>query len=244
MNLKFWFFGKGAVSRQQHDKTTQPEQTDVASKPIVATLSEEDRELLKSQHEQVMDKLNEEKQQQMTAAEIVELRKTRMQAMTKVLYGIIVLTLAVPYGIMHDMFNIETLPIAAFLATISITSLSTVLGYILREAECITPLQLNDEIANQTESAYKNVWRWIPCSIVIATALCLGHLYITVNTAKIGTVAVWIIGLGCIWNAIHILFEIFKHKIITNPWYQLCYKTAQTIEIYTFITLFLIKTII
>lgn len=59
MNLKFWFFGKGTISRQQHDKTTQPEQTDVASKPIVVTLSEEDRELLKSQHEQVMDKLHE-----------------------------------------------------------------------------------------------------------------------------------------------------------------------------------------
>ena len=180
----------------------------------------------------------------MTAAETVELRKTRMQAMTKVLYGVIVLTLAFPYGIMHDMFNVETIPIAAFLATISITSLIAVLGYILREAECITPLQLNDEIANQTESAYKNVWRWIPCSVIIATALCLGHLYITVDATKVGIAAGWIIGLGCLWNAIHIPLEIFKHKIITNQWYQLCYKTAQTIEIYTFITLFLIKTIV
>jgi hypothetical protein len=73
MSWKFWFFGKASgnsKSIHNHDTTASKE----AAQPmqIVTTLSNEDKTMFKSQHEQVMAKLNEQHIPAPSAQEIAD----------------------------------------------------------------------------------------------------------------------------------------------------------------------------
>lgn len=255
MNWKFWFFGKAAgAGRPARERTAAPAQPAAQPMHIITTLSDEDRAMFKSQHEQVMNKLNEEKPPQMSPAEIIAIRKARMQEVTKILLCFAVACCLVPYWMTTGMLTVEIIPFAAFIGTASISGLTMIASYLLRDAECITVLQQNQEDAQETEFSYKAIWRNLPCFIFVAFICLAVHMVaITFGATESITESGKLTWLNVVIYMIMVIYSIFEVIYII----QLVRKTyhadskfnaiispiVRVIWGYAFLTLFLSSTI-
>jgi hypothetical protein len=256
MNWRFWFFGKAAgTGNPTREHAAAPKQPASHPTQIIATLSDEDRAMFKSQHEQVMTKLNEEKPPQMSPAESIAIRKARMQEVTKILLCFAVACCLVPYWMTTDTLTVEVIPFAAFIGTASMSGLAMIVSYLLRDAECITILQQNPEDAQEAEFSYKAIWRNLPCFIFVAFGCLVVHMIaiafdITTKPIIQSTALTWLNGviylimvIYSICEVVHIVQLFGKAYHANSKFNSLVCPIVRVIWGYAFLTLFLSSTI-
>lgn len=88
-----------------------------------------------------------------------ELREKRLKLVYKILYVVAAIWIAIFLGISQiDLKNSE-IPIYAFLLSVSSMVIIQIIKYAIMEFRCMKIVgQLNEELMNQTESRYENIW--------------------------------------------------------------------------------------
>lgn len=251
MNWKFWFFGKAAGnSKPAHNHDTTVTKTAAQPTQIVATLSEEDKAMFKLQHEQVLSKIDEAKHPNTNHVDAIEIRKARMHEMTKILLCFAAACCVVPHWMTTGTLTAEIIPFAAFIGTASITGLTMIASYLLRDAECIVILQPDQEDVNETEFSYRVIWRNLPCFIFLAFICLTVHMIAiacgATNPILESKTLTWInltiyiiMGIYSVVESIRIVQLFLKTYRSDSKFSAIICPVARVIWGYAFLTLFL-----
>lgn len=248
MNWRFWFFGKAAgTGNPTREHAAAPKQPASHPTQIIVTLSDEDRTMFKSQHEQVMTKLNEKMQPENppTLLDVMTIRKDRIKEMTKILLCFGITCLLVPYWMTTNTITPDMIPFATFIGTASICGFAMILSYFIKDAECFMPTEPSNEEKTPAECAYKAIWHNLPAFIFIAFLCCFIHLIAIaqeVDIAHLQNVLYLIMTIYSIIEIINSVCNFFKMKYLPKARY-IVIVLARVACGYSFYALFLITSI-
>lgn len=127
---------------------------------------------------------NEDKK--LSKLDYFELREKRLKLVYKILYVVAAIWIAIFLGISQiDLKNSE-IPIYAFLLSVSSMVIIQIIKYAIMEFRCMKIVgQLNEELMNQTENRYENIW------MSFSLILSLGGLALICHFKFVEEISLW-----------------------------------------------------
>ena len=100
---------------------------------------------------------NEDKK--LSKLDYFELREKRLKLVYKILYVVAAIWIAIFFSISQSNLKNSEIPIYAFVLSVSSMVIIQIIKYAIMEFRCMKIVgQLNEELMNQTESRYENIW--------------------------------------------------------------------------------------
>ena len=155
----------------------------------------------------------------LSKAEYFELREKRLKLVYKILYAVVAIWIAIFLSLSQSDLKITEVPIYSFALASSSMVIIQIFKYAIMEFRCMKIVgQLSDELINQTETRYENIWM----SFSLILSLCgLAFILHFKFVEQISVQALLYIFLGCmayftVMSFLKICKRDFKDKTIKN----------------------------
>ncbi len=150
---------------------------------------------------------NEDKK--LSKLDYFDLREKRLKLVYKILYVVAAIWIAIFLGISQIDLKKSEIPIYAFLLSVSSMVIIQIIKYAIMEFRCMKIVgQLSEELMNQTESCYENIW--MTFSLIISFG-GLALIFHSIFVEKISVQTFLWIFLGCmVYFTVISFVKIFK----------------------------------
>lgn len=120
-----------------------------------------------------MSNIEDEK---LSRSDYFDLREKKLKLVYKILYVVAAIWIAVFIGMTQSNIKITEVPIYAFALSASSMVIIQIIKYAIMEFRCMKITDpLNDELKNQTESCYDNIWTSFSLILPICGIILIFH---------------------------------------------------------------------
>lgn len=155
--------------------------------------------------------MNNNDDKRLSRSDYFDLREKRLKLVYKILYVFVAIWIAIFLSISQSAIKISEIPIYAFALSASSMVIIQIIKYAIMECRCMKISgRLSDELINQTEMRYENIWMSFSLILPLCGIALICHF---IFVEKLSAQTFLYIFLGCMVYFIVISFvKIFKRS--------------------------------